>query len=67
MAERECQGTHDAQAVGEVEAILQKQPEVVGMFALTGFSLLGNGANLGQVFAALKPWEEREGGDEKSS
>jgi len=43
----------------QVEDVLNKQPEVKGMFAIGGFSQQGNGPNIGQVFAMLKPWEER--------
>jgi hydrophobic/amphiphilic exporter-1 (mainly G- bacteria), HAE1 family len=58
------EGTSLAQTgkiLAEVEATMRKQPEVVGMFAIAGFSQLGSGANMAQVFAMLKPWSEREG------
>ena len=45
----------------QVENILKAQPEVRGMFAIGGFSQLGNGPNMGQVFSMLKPWEDRKG------
>jgi HAE1 family hydrophobic/amphiphilic exporter-1 len=45
----------------EVENVLKQQPEIRGMFAIGGFSQQGNGPNIGQVFAMLKPWEERPG------
>jgi HAE1 family hydrophobic/amphiphilic exporter-1 len=45
----------------EVENVLKAQPEVRGMFAIGGFSQQGNGPNIGQIFAMLKPWEERTG------
>ncbi len=45
----------------QVENILKAQPEVRGMFAIGGFSQLGNGPNMGQVFSMLKPWADREG------
>jgi hydrophobic/amphiphilic exporter-1 (mainly G- bacteria), HAE1 family len=45
----------------QVEKVLKAQPEVRGMFAVGGFSQLGNGPNMGMVFSMLKPWEQREG------
>jgi len=45
----------------QVEKTLKQQPEVRGMFAIGGFSFQGNGPNIAQVFAMLKPWDEREG------
>ncbi len=45
----------------QVEQILSAQPEVIGMFAIGGFSQQGSGPNIAQVFATLKPWHEREG------
>ncbi len=58
------EGTSLAQTsktMAEVEAILRAQPEVRGMFAVGGFSPLGNGPNAAQIFAMLEPWDEREG------
>ncbi len=43
-----------------VEAILQQQPEVRGMFAIGGVSPLGNGPNAAQMFVRLKHWDERK-------
>ena len=51
----------NAVVVRDVEAILRKQPEVRAMFAVSGFTFAGNGANLATVFATLAPWEERTG------
>lgn len=45
----------------EVENILKQQPEIRGMFVIGGFSWQGSGPNVGQVFAMLKPWDERPG------
>jgi HAE1 family hydrophobic/amphiphilic exporter-1 len=45
----------------QVESVLRQQPEFFTMFALTGFSFQGSGPNIGTVFAALKPWDERSG------
>jgi HAE1 family hydrophobic/amphiphilic exporter-1 len=45
----------------QVDEILKSQPEVVTRFAIGGFSQQGNGPNIAQIFAILKPWKEREG------
>ncbi len=45
----------------QVENVMKQQPEIRGMFAIGGFSQQGNGPNIGQVFAMMKPWEERLG------
>ncbi|AEI68491.1 efflux RND transporter permease subunit [Corallococcus macrosporus] len=45
----------------EAEAILQAQPEVRAMFAIGGFSVMGNGPNMAMIFSSLTPWEERTG------
>jgi HAE1 family hydrophobic/amphiphilic exporter-1 len=47
----------------KVEAILKQQPEVIGMFAIGGFSQQGSGPNIAQVFAMMKPWDDREGAE----
>ncbi len=49
--------------MAKVEAILKQQPEVIGMFAIGGFSQQGSGPNIAQVFAVLKPWGQREGAE----
>ncbi len=45
----------------QAEAILGRQPEVNGIFTVTGFSFLGSGANRGTMFARLRPFDERPG------
>ncbi|SES90038.1 efflux RND transporter permease subunit [Stigmatella erecta] len=45
--------------LAEVEAILQKLPEVKTVFAIGGFSFQGNGPNFATVFVPLHPWEQR--------
>lgn len=47
--------------IGEVEAILARQPEVEGAFAVAGFSFAGGGSNTGMLFAELKPFSQRQG------
>ncbi len=45
----------------QIEQILQAQPEIRTMFVMGGFSQQGSGPNIAQVFATLKPWDQREG------
>jgi HAE1 family hydrophobic/amphiphilic exporter-1 len=45
----------------QAEAILSAQPEVNGIFTVTGFSFLGSGSNRGTMFVRLKPFDERPG------
>jgi HAE1 family hydrophobic/amphiphilic exporter-1 len=41
--------------------IMAQNPDVVGAFAIIGFSFAGNAPNSGMMFAALKPSDERRG------
>jgi len=45
----------------QVEAVLQKIPEVDGVFGVTGFSFTGTAPNRGLVFATLKTLSDRKG------
>lgn len=45
----------------QAQAILSKQPEVLGAFAITGFSFSGSASNYAIIFAPLKPFSERKG------
>jgi multidrug efflux pump len=50
------------QAVQEqMRAILMKDPEVEGVFQISGFSFVGQGENVGMNFIRLKDWSDREG------
>ena len=42
-----------------VEAYILKQPEVVSMVAVMGFSFSGQGQNAGLAFVTLKDWKQR--------
>lgn len=44
----------------QVEGEILKLPEVVGTFAIGGFSFSGNTSNTGVIFTTLKPWQERK-------
>jgi len=43
----------------QVTAIIGKSDEVDGVFAISGFSFVGNGENVGMAFVRLKPWDQR--------
>lgn len=45
--------------LAQIEEEILKVPEVVGTFAIAGFSFTGSSANNGIVFTTLKPFEER--------
>ncbi len=45
----------------QVGQVLSKQPEIIGVFAVTGFSFGGNAPNRALVFATFKPITERKG------
>jgi HAE1 family hydrophobic/amphiphilic exporter-1 len=43
----------------QAEAVISKQPEVLGVFSVAGFSFTGAAPNQGMMFAPLKPFHER--------
>jgi|SoiMethySBSTD1v2_1073268.scaffolds.fasta_scaffold34210_3 HAE1 family hydrophobic/amphiphilic exporter-1 len=43
----------------QAEAVVAKQPEVLALFSVAGFSFSGSAPNQGLMFARLKPYEER--------
>jgi HAE1 family hydrophobic/amphiphilic exporter-1 len=45
----------------QAEQILLKDPEVLGVFSVMGFSFSGAAPNQGLIFTSLKPFAEREG------
>ena len=50
--------------IGEqVTAITKNYPEILGTFAVSGFSFGGNSPNAGLVFLTLQPYEKRKGRD----
>jgi HAE1 family hydrophobic/amphiphilic exporter-1 len=51
---------YTSDVIHKAEAEILKVPEVVGTFAVGGFSFSGNAANSGLIFTALKPWEDRK-------
>ena len=47
----------------QAEEILMKEPDVLGVFSVMGFSFSGSAPNQGLIFSTLKPFDEREGDD----
>jgi hydrophobic/amphiphilic exporter-1 (mainly G- bacteria), HAE1 family len=45
----------------QAEQILLKDPEVLGVFSVMGFSFSGAAPNQGLIFSSLKPFAERDG------
>ncbi len=45
----------------QAEAIYTKQPEIVGVFSVAGFSFAGSASNGGLMFCRLAPFEDRQG------
>src|SRR4051794_36421371 len=45
----------------QAEQIIMKDPDVLALFAVTGFSFSGASSNTGLMFARLKPFSERKG------
>jgi len=58
---------YTSQVISQVEKEILKLPEVVGTFALGGFSFSGNTANNGLIFTTLKPWEQRRREDQSAA
>jgi multidrug efflux pump len=43
----------------QISETLRKDPEVEHVFAISGFSFVGSGENVGMAFTKLKHWDER--------
>ncbi|HTA66423.1 MAG TPA: efflux RND transporter permease subunit, partial [Xanthomonadaceae bacterium] len=43
----------------QVAGIIRKNPEVDAVFAISGFSFVGQGENTGLAFIRFKPWDKR--------
>ncbi|MBS0211939.1 MAG: multidrug efflux RND transporter permease subunit [Proteobacteria bacterium] len=43
----------------QVSTIIRANPEVERVFAISGFSFVGDGENVGMAFIGFKPWGER--------
>jgi multidrug efflux pump len=46
--------------MSQVNGILKKNPAVLYMFQVSGFSFIGQGDNVGLAFIRLKPWDKRK-------
>ncbi len=44
----------------QVSEMLRKDPEAEHVFAISGFSFVGNGENVGMAFCKLKDWDSRQ-------
>jgi len=51
--------THRVQRM--LEATLKRQPEILNVFDIAGFSFTGTGSNKITMFVLLKPWDQRQG------
>jgi HAE1 family hydrophobic/amphiphilic exporter-1 len=45
----------------EVSAVLNQDKDILGSFAIGGFSFSGNAPNYGMIFSALAPYDQRRG------
>ena len=52
---------YTANLADQAQAILSRQSEVEGSFAVTGFSFSGSASNYGLIFASLTPFSKRKG------
>ncbi|MCJ8280772.1 MAG: efflux RND transporter permease subunit [Rivularia sp. ALOHA_DT_140] len=57
---------YTSRVMKQVEQQILELPEVVGTFAVGGFSFSGGTANQGVIFTTLKPWGERTGKGQSS-
>jgi multidrug efflux pump len=48
------------EVMDKVATIIRSNEEVFATFALSGFSFVGSGENVGMAFVRLKPWAERK-------
>ncbi len=55
-------------AVGRrIQKALEDEPDITGTAVISGFSVVGQGSNLGLYFASLKPWSERGSADQSAA
>jgi multidrug efflux pump len=45
--------------MNQISTIIRSNPEVEGVFAISGFSFVGSAENVGMAFIRFKPWDER--------
>ena len=51
--------TRTNEVMDQVSTIIRNNPEVEGVFAISGFSFVGSAENVGMAFIRFKPWDER--------
>jgi HAE1 family hydrophobic/amphiphilic exporter-1 len=56
---------YTSKVAAEAEKVLMSTPEISGVFSVMGFSFTGSAPNQGLIFAALKPFDERQGDDHR--
>jgi len=44
----------------QISETVRKDPDVSNVFAISGFSFVGSGENVGMAFVRLKPWDDRK-------
>jgi len=52
--------TRTNEAMDQVSSIIRSNPEVEGVFAISGFSFVGSAENVGMAFIRFKPWDQRD-------
>jgi multidrug efflux pump len=52
--------TRTNEVMDQAEKIIRSNPEVDGVFSISGFSFVGSAENVGMAFIRFKPWEERK-------
>jgi HAE1 family hydrophobic/amphiphilic exporter-1 len=52
---------YTTRVMGQIEAVLAREPDIIGAFSVAGFSFSGSSPNRGLVFINLKPINERKG------
>lgn len=58
---------YTSKVVAKVEKVVSNIPELLGVFAVGGFSFSGNNSSNAIVFCTLKPWSERTHPDQSAS
>ena len=48
------------EVMDQVSQTIRANPEVEGVFAISGFSFVGSAENVGMAFIRFKPWDERK-------
>ncbi|MBI2809579.1 MAG: efflux RND transporter permease subunit [Candidatus Melainabacteria bacterium] len=58
---------YTSKVVAKVEKVVSNIPELLGVFAVGGFSFSGNNSSNAIVFCTLKPWSERTRPDQSAA